>query len=99
MNDKKPLERLFGIYYPLVRHFAQTTISYMVILSFIYIARKIVPILFPPGDYLYALLHLVDKLSAVSGIIGYVLWLIYDWITFMRFIIKMISKNNRGGHE
>jgi len=77
---KNIVERFFGDTYPLARHLVQLTAIFILLLVCIYIARTIVPILFPPGEYLTKLLHVVDTYAALLGIVGYVIWLTLDMI-------------------
>lgn len=55
-----PLHIIFGYYYPLVVHVGRATAAYIVILGPIYLAKTIVPSLFPPGEYISLILHAVD---------------------------------------
>lgn len=92
--SKRLFETIFGDYLGLVVHVARHTLVFIVILGFMFIARQIVPKLFPPGDYTSAALHLVDSYAALLGTFGYVVWLSLD----MYFLFKdRIRKQNARG--
>ena len=78
------LERLFGDYFPLVRHLVQVTAVFIVLLLCIAVARRAVPFLFPPTEYVSLLLHLVDGYAALLGIVGYTVWVGLDMFALLR---------------
>jgi small-conductance mechanosensitive channel len=78
MASKNAIERFLGDTYPLARHLVQLTAVFVLLLLCIFIARSLVPLLFPPSEYLTQLLHLVDNYAALLGIVGYTVWLTLD---------------------
>jgi len=79
-----PFKALFGDYLNLVVHVIRATLVFIVILGCIFVARLVVPRLFPPGDYISKALHLVDAYAALLGTVGYVVWISSD----MYFLLK-----------
>ena len=80
----KLLKTIFGDYLHLVVHVVRSTLVFIIVLGCIFIARLIVPKLFPPGDYTSKALHLVDSYAALLGTVGYVVWISLD----MYFLLK-----------
>ena len=78
MKLKDAIERFFGDTYPLVRHLVQLTAVFVLLLLCIFIARSLVPLMYPPSEYLTQVLHLVDNYAALLGIVGYTVWLTLD---------------------
>lgn len=78
MAHWNPIEKLLGDAYPFARHIFQMTFLFTIILGCIWIARSLVPLLFPPGQFLNDFLHLVDSFASILGIVGYVVWLGLD---------------------
>jgi len=96
METKNPIERFLGDTYPFARHLVQLTVIFVLLLICIYIARNLIPLLFPPGEYITKLLHLVDSYAALLGIVGYTVWLTLD----MTFLIiergkKVLKKEDK----
>jgi hypothetical protein len=75
---------IFGSYLNLVVHILRATAVFIVVLGCIFVARKIVPMLFPPGDYISTVLHLVDSYAALLGTVGYVVWISLDMYFLLR---------------
>jgi hypothetical protein len=84
----KLLRALLGGYADLVVHVLQSTVVFIIILGCIYVARLIVPRLFPPGDYTSNVLHLVDSYATLLGTVGYVVWLSLDMFSLLRERLK-----------
>jgi hypothetical protein len=80
----KVFKAIFGDYLNFVVHVVRSTFVFIIILGCIFIARLVVPKLFPPGDYTSRALHLVDSYAALLGTVGYVVWLSLD----MYFLIR-----------
>lgn len=78
MAKRSTIQRFFGRTYPLVEHVVQLTAVFAVILLCLFVARQLIPLLFPPGQYLSKMLHVVDLYAATLGTIGYVVWLTLD---------------------
>ncbi len=88
----KLLKTIFGDYANFVVHIVRSTLVFIIVLGCIFIARLIVPKLFPPGDYTSKALHLVDSYAALLGTVGYVVWLSLD----MYFLIReRVTKRNK----
>lgn len=91
------LQRLFGGYYALVRHTFQTTLVFLVLLGCFFVARSAVPMLFPPGEFLGRLLHLVDVYAALLGTVGYFVWLSLDMFFLLRQRVNAAKTADRKG--
>lgn len=78
MATRRVLEGLFGEALPLVQVVFNDTMAFGVILACIYVPRRVVPILFPPGEFVTDLLHLVDAYAALLGIVGLLSWITLD---------------------
>lgn len=85
---KQLFKTIFGDYLDLVVHVARHTLVFIIILGCMFIARQIVPRLFPPGDYTSAALHLVDSYATLLGTFGYVVWLSLDMFFLFKARIK-----------
>lgn len=96
MKTKSPIERFFGDTYPLARHLVQLTAVFALLLLCIFIARTLVPLLFPPGEYLTRLLHIVDTYASLLGIVGYTIWLTLDMVSLL---IERVWKNKKKNGE
>jgi hypothetical protein len=83
---------VFGSYTEFVVHIIRATLVFIIVLGCIYVARSIVPKLFPPGDYTSAALHLVDSYAALMGTVGYVVWLSLDMFFLLR---ERIAKRDK----
>ena len=94
----KLFKAIFGSYLNLVVHVARSTLVFMIVLACIFIARKLVPRLFPPADYPSEALHLVDSYAALLGTVGYVVWLSLDmYFLFKERLLKSQEKEERNG--
>ena len=91
----KILKAVFGSYLDFVVHIIRATLVFIIVLGCIYVARSIVPKLFPPGDYTSHALHLVDSYAALLGTIGYVVWLSLD----MFFLLRQRIRRDTGGYD
>ena len=80
----KLFKALFGDYLNLVVHIVRSTLVFIIVLGCIFVARLVVPRLFPPGDYTSKALHLVDSYAALLGTVGYVVWLSLDMFSLVR---------------
>lgn len=89
---KQLLKAIFGDYLDLVIHIVRHTLVFVIVLACIFIARLIVPKLFPPGDYTSAALHLVDSYAALLGTVGYVVWMSLDMYYLFR---KRVTKRDK----
>ncbi len=86
------LKTLFGGYAELIVHVIRSTVVFIIILGCIYVARLVVPKLFPPGDYTSKALHLVDSYATLLGTVGYVVWLSLDMFSLIR---ERLTKGNQ----
>lgn len=93
----KVFKAIFGDYLNFVVHIVRSTLVFIIVLGCIFIARLIVPKLFPPGDYTSKALHLVDSYAALLGTVGYVVWLSLD----MYFLIRerVTERNKQEGQN
>ena len=87
----KLFKALFGDYLDLVVHIVRSTLVFIIVLGCIFIARLVVPKLFPPGDYTSKALHLVDSYATLLGTVGYVVWISLDMFSLIR---ERIRKRN-----
>ena len=92
----KLLKAIFGDYLNFVVHIVRSTLVFIIVLGCIFIARLIVPKLFPPGDYTSKALHLVDSYATLLGTVGYVVWLSLDMFFLVR---KRITKGSKRQHQ
>jgi len=93
----KLFKALFGDYLDLVVHIVRSTLVFIIVLGCIFVARLIVPKLFPPGDYTSKALHLVDSYATLLGTVGYVVWISLDMLSLIRQRIK--KKNEHQGDD
>jgi hypothetical protein len=77
------IRSFFGDSYPLVEHIVQMTAVFIVMLGCLFIARKLVPLMFPPGEFLAAVLHAVDTYAALLGTVGYAVWLTLEMFSIV----------------
>jgi len=89
----KLFKALFGDYLDLVVHIVRSTLVFVIVLGCIFVARLMVPRLFPPGDYTSKALHLVDSYATLLGTVGYVVWLSLDMFSLLRSRIKKGNKH------
>ncbi len=80
----KVFKAIFGDYLDLVVHLLRATLVFIIVLGCIFVARLVVPRLFPPGDYISTVLHLVDSYAALLGTVGYVVWISLDMYFLLR---------------
>ncbi len=95
----KLLRTIFGDYLGLVVHLVRSTLVFIIVLGCIFVARLIVPNLFPPGDYTSKALHLVDSYAALLGTVGYVVWLSLDMYFLLRERLLKSQEKEREPHE
>jgi hypothetical protein len=96
----KLLKIVFGGYSDLIVHIVRSTAVFIIILGCIYVARLVVPKLFPPGDYTSRALHLVDSYATLLGTVGYVVWLSLDMFSLIRErLTKGSQKEHQNGDE
>ena len=94
-SGSSAVKAFFGNAWPLVEHVVQMTAVFVVILACLFVARKVVPLLFPPGEFLSATLHAVDTYAALLGTIGYTVWLTLDMFgLLMRRVRQAIREKN-----
>ena len=72
---------------------------FIIVLGCIFIARLVVPKLFPPGDYTSKALHLVDSYATLLGTVGYVVWLSLDMFSLVRERIKGNKQEHQDDDE
>jgi hypothetical protein len=95
----KVFKAIFGDYYNLVVHIVRSTLVFIIVLGCIFVARLIVPKLFPPGDYTSKALHLVDSYATLLGTVGYVVWLSLDMFSLVRERIKGNKQEHQDDDE
>jgi len=84
MNDRRSfLRRLLGDSYPLAKHFAEITVLFLILLLCLFILRHTIPWLFPPGEKLTKVLHIVDAYAALLGTVGYGIWITLDMLAVL----------------
>ena len=93
------LGRLFGEYYVFVLHILRATAAFVIVLICTYVARTAVPMLFPPGEYLSAVLDLVDMYAALLGTVGYVVWITLDMYFMIRERLLRLKFLSGAPHE
>jgi len=89
------IKGFFGHAYPLVEHVVQMTAVFVVILICLFTARKVVPVLFPPGEFLSVVLHAVDTYAALLGTVGYVVWLTLEMYSIVIRRLRRAIKEDR----
>jgi hypothetical protein len=90
---------ILGDYYDFVVHIVRSTLVFIIVLGCIFVARLIVPKLFPPGDYTSKALHLVDSYATLLGTVGYVVWLSLDMYFLIRERITRVNKQEDQGDD
>ena len=90
---------IFGNYSIFIIQFFRTTAVFLIVLSCIFVVRRTVPVLFPPGDFLAKFLHLVDLYVALLGTVGYVIWITLDMYFMTRERLSTYRKDKGGNHE